>query len=118
MKVIVQVTIESEAGQGPVVERITCLERSELDPGTLGLTLEEAKNLLASVQQVLVTQQVADYVEQRMCAECGKQRSSKGEHSLATTMGKKRTLGALVPEFFTSNQMFVRIPPKSRQTDR
>ncbi len=39
MKVSVQVIIESESGQAPVVEHIVCLERANLDPGTLGLTL-------------------------------------------------------------------------------
>lgn len=65
------------------MERIACLERAGLDPSTLGLTLAEAKGLLARVQAVMVTQQVAAYVEpQRICRECGKRCSAKGEHEL------------------------------------
>jgi hypothetical protein len=83
MKVSVQVIIESESGQAPVVEHIACLERASLDPGRLGLTLAEAKGLLARAQAVIVIQQVAEYVEQqRVCPDCGKKRSSKGEHEL------------------------------------
>src|SRR5579871_4519770 len=83
MKVTVQLIIESEPGQARVVEHIACLERVELDPGTLGLTLAEAKGLLVTVQEAIVTQQVAEYVaQQRVCPQCGKRRSSKGEHEV------------------------------------
>lgn len=85
MKVSVQVIIESEAGQAPAVERIACMERVELDPRTLGLTLCEAKSLLASVQAVLVTQQVAEYVEQqRVYPHCGKRHSSRASMKWCT----------------------------------
>jgi hypothetical protein len=59
MKVKVQVVIESDGGDTKALENIACLERVPLRPEDLGLTLDEAKDLLESVQRTLVEQQVA-----------------------------------------------------------
>ena len=47
------------------VEKIACLERGMLRPAELGLTLDEAKDLLESMQHTVVEQQVAEYLEQQ-----------------------------------------------------
>jgi hypothetical protein len=93
MKLKVQLIIESESGETEVVQEIAKLERHALRPESLGLTLSEAKALLQELQQVMVTQQIAQYVTQQApCPECGKRRSRKGEHQvvLRTLFGKLR----------------------------
>ena len=83
MKVKVQIVIEHEADDTPIVEEVGCLCRGDLLPETLGLTLEEGKQLLARIQETMVTHQMAEYVEQqRPCPHCGKKRSSKGRHEI------------------------------------
>lgn len=78
MKITVQVIIEPDHPDTPVVETIAALERSDLQPETLGLTLAEAKELLVGVQAALVKQQVAEYLaRQQVCPDCGKKRSCK-----------------------------------------
>jgi len=64
MRVRVQVVIESETGEGEIIQEVARLERTALQPEQLGLTLAEAKSLLESVQQTMVTQQVNEYIAQ------------------------------------------------------
>ena len=79
MNVRVQVIIESDCGTTELVQDIAHLEREELQPDTLGLTLGEAKALLAGVQRAMVTQQTEEYMAQyTTCAQCGKHRYRKG----------------------------------------
>ena len=83
MKVKVQIVIEHEADDTPIVEEVGCLCRGDLLPEALGLTLNEGKNLLAGIQKTLVTHQAAEYVEkQRFCPDCGKKRYNKGQHEI------------------------------------
>jgi hypothetical protein len=91
MKVKVQIIIEQEGQEAPVVEEIACLCRGDLRPETLGLTLAEGKALLARLQQTLVTQQAAAYVEQhRLCPACGRRQGTKDTHVIVyrTLFGK------------------------------
>src|SRR6266581_3236337 len=69
MRIRVQVIIESDQETiPPHIEEVACFERGPLTPETLGLRLCEAKQMLASAQQIMTTQQVEDYVEQqRQC---------------------------------------------------
>ena len=72
MKVKIQVIVESKNDEAPIVEELAELSRDDLTPETLGLTLDEAKNLLANLQSTMVTQQVDQYFEkQRRCTHCG-----------------------------------------------
>jgi len=81
MKIKVQVVIETDGGNMKAVENIAYLERGPLQPEDLGLTLDEAKNLLESMQRILVEQQVAEYLgQQTHCPGCGKKRLNKGQH--------------------------------------
>jgi hypothetical protein len=83
MKVKILVTIESEIHDTPVTEEIACIEREDLTPETLGMTLTEAKDLLANVQASMVKEQTREYTEQqRPCPYCGKVRSEKGQHTI------------------------------------
>jgi hypothetical protein len=78
-----QVVIESEAGQE--VQQVACLERDTARPEEIGLTLAEAKSLLAGLQEALVTEQVDRYmVAQRSCPDCGKALPQKGQHQITS----------------------------------
>jgi len=65
MRIRIQVLIEQdqESAVPPHVEEVACFERGQLSPETLGLRLEEAKQVLAGVQQVMTVHQVEEYVE-------------------------------------------------------
>ncbi len=54
MRVKLQIVIESDNHDAPVTEEIACIQRGDLAPETLGLTLAEAKDLLANVQASMV----------------------------------------------------------------
>jgi hypothetical protein len=82
MKVTIQVVIERD-DEPPIVDEIACLERERLVPDTLGLTLTEAKTVLAQLQDTLVKQQVATFVaQQQICPHCGARRPRKGHHPI------------------------------------
>ncbi len=71
MRIRVPVIIEAdqESAAPPHIEEIACFERGPLSPETFGLRLDEAKQMLAGVQQVMTAQQVEEYVEQqRQCS--------------------------------------------------
>ena len=83
MKVRVQVIIESDGGEQACLEEVASVQRDILRAEDLGLTLAEAKDLLAGVQRRMVTQQAKTYVEQqRTCPHCHTARSSKGQHTI------------------------------------
>jgi hypothetical protein len=54
MKITVQITVRSEEGQAEMVQEVACLERGRLRPATLGLSLAEARSILAGLEQSLV----------------------------------------------------------------
>ena len=103
MRIRVQVIIEAD--QESVVplhiEEVACLERGPLSPETLGLRLDEAKQMLAGVQQVMTAQQIEDYVEQqRQCSHCGQLLAGKGHHQIGLrTLFGKLTLSS--PRLYT-----------------
>ena len=83
MKIKVQIMIEYEERGQPIVEEIECLCRGDLLPETLGLTVNEGKEVLARIQKAMVTHQATEYVaQQRSCPHCGKKRHNKGRHEL------------------------------------
>ncbi len=83
MNIKIQIMVEYEKDSPPIVEEIECLCRGDLLPETLGLTLEEGKDLLAEIQKAMVTHQVTEYVEQqRTCPHCGKKCQNKGRHEI------------------------------------
>jgi len=92
MRIRVQVLVESDQeATSPHVEEVACFERGSLSPETLGLQMDEAKQLLAGIQHIMTAQQVEDYVEQQcQCSHCGQRLACKGHHqiSLRTLFGK------------------------------
>ena len=58
MKCTIQVVITTEDGQTETRE-IACLEREDLTPTTLGLTLADGKAIFKALQAVVVERQMA-----------------------------------------------------------
>ena len=74
-----------------VVREVVRLERGPLHPETLGLSLAEARSILAGLEQTLVEQQSAEFIaQQRRCPRCGRERPCKGHHQIVfrTPFGK------------------------------
>ncbi len=91
MKMKVQVIIEYEGNETPVVEEVACLQRGELLPASVGLTLNEGKEMLSKIQENMVIYQVEEYIAQRRhCPNCRVEYSCKGTHGLTfrTLFGK------------------------------
>ena len=91
MQMKVQLVFENEAGGPPVVQEIAQLQRDELSPANLGLTLAESKALLQNLQSSMVQQQVAVYQQQQIqCPHCQQLRHAKDHRSIVykTLFGK------------------------------
>jgi hypothetical protein len=83
MQVKVQVVTITDEGQ-EITREVACIERHDLTPVTLGLSLAEGKAVLQALQEVVVEWQMHVYLsEQRPCPHCGKLRHSKGVHHTA-----------------------------------
>lgn len=81
MKCTIQVVITTDEGQTETRE-LACLERIDLTPTTLGLTLAEGKALLKALQEVVVEQQMTAYLAtQGPRAHCGTPQRRKGYHT-------------------------------------
>ena len=80
MKVKVQVVTITDDGQETMRE-LACVERDDLTPETLGLSLAEGKAILQSLQEVVAEWQMNDYLDgQRHCPYCSRIRHRKGSH--------------------------------------
>ena len=78
MKVTVQVVLENDDESPTVVREVFSLERGVLTPGTLGLHLAEAKDLLGAVQQTLVEAQAQATVTAAVpCPHCARPRGTR-----------------------------------------
>ncbi len=79
----IQVVTVSEDGCQETLE-IACVERTDLKPETLGLTLAEGKMILNDLQQIVVERQVSSsLLLKQACPDCGQRRCSKGNHTLS-----------------------------------
>ena len=78
----IQVVTIGEDGRKETRE-ITSIQRTDVKPETLGLTLAEGKRILKGLQQIVVESQVASFVSPKWpCPACGRPRCSKGHHTL------------------------------------
>src|SRR5665811_1605373 len=72
MKITVQVVLHADDDTQTVVREAFTLIREALAPDTLGLQLQEAKDLLAAVQDTLVEHQVNTALSAQIgCPDCG-----------------------------------------------
>jgi len=82
IQMAVQVVFIAEDGEREVHE-VARLDRGDLAPETLGLSLADAKAITGSLQHALVDAQVARWREaQSVCPDCGGHRALKGHHRL------------------------------------
>jgi hypothetical protein len=88
MRLRVQVVIESDDDadhQAPAVHEVAQIDRHALSVDTLGLQLEEAKQLLQKVQSVLIDEQVRTSLAQQVaCPDCGRPRAHKDTKTIVT----------------------------------
>src|SRR6266446_9952027 len=78
----IQVVTIGEDGCQETLE-IACVERTDLKPETLGLTLAEGKMILNDLQQIVVGRQVSSsLLLKQACPDCGQPRCTKGNHTL------------------------------------
>ena len=81
MNLIVQIIMESETRQR--TQQVARLERQSTCLENVGLTLAEAKQLLAALQAQMVEEQISEYLDgQRCCLQCGEIRAYRGTHEL------------------------------------
>lgn len=79
VKVLLQIT--DDDGAAGVAAEVAAFEKVTERPEDLGLSIAEAKALLAAVQQRTVDAQVACWMERHRCCEaCGQHRRTKGNH--------------------------------------
>jgi len=82
MKLKVQLVVCADDGHEEQVQEVAILEKDCQRIEHLGLTLTEAKNLLATLQQHLVTQHASTFVAaQTQCDQCGATLQIKGQHT-------------------------------------
>jgi len=78
-----QVVVIADDGQQETCE-ITSVERKDLTPATLGLTLAEGKAILRDIQEIVIQRQatncLATYLQ---CPDCGNARTGNGYHDLS-----------------------------------
>jgi hypothetical protein len=84
MKLTVQVVLHADDDTETVVREAFTLQREEpLAGDTLGLQLAEAKDLLAAVQDTLVSHQVSTALSSQVgCPDCGAARRHKDKHTI------------------------------------
>jgi len=57
MEITVQITIKSQAGEPERIQQAAHLQRGTLQPDTLGLSLAEARSILAGLEQTMAQRQ-------------------------------------------------------------
>jgi hypothetical protein len=83
MKFKVQLIVCSDEGQEDTGQDITVLERDCQRMEQVGLTLAEAKAMVAALQQQIVARQAATFLATRMhCQACGTPLPTKRHHTL------------------------------------
>ena len=83
MKISVSVTVDAGDDTPTVIHETFSLERDALDADTVGLRLDEAKDLLAAVQETVVAEQVkASLAAQAACPGCGTPRRHKDSRDI------------------------------------
>jgi hypothetical protein len=83
MKISVQVHIQSGDDSPAVIHEVFTIERGALTPDTVGLQLDEARDLLAAVQEKMITGQArAALAGRSACPDCGAARRHKDSRDI------------------------------------
>lgn len=95
-----QIELRVQTDEGTSTSEIIAFEREYLADGTLGLSLDETKSLLAQLQQQIVAQQIDAFVDEARTCDCGQIHSIKGHHTIRyqTLFGKLKLSS---PRFYT-----------------
>lgn len=91
MKFKVQLVIESESGDIQSTQEVAQIEKGNLQPENLGLTLAQAKELLLQTQRSIASQQIAQYQKQQeLCSHCDQKLRHKDKRTIIyrTPFGK------------------------------
>jgi hypothetical protein len=105
VKYTIQVVITTDEGQ-PETRELACVEREDLTPTTLGLTLAEGKTMLKALQEIVVEQQMRAFLEaQRPCPHCGHRQRNKGYHTTQV-----RTVFGTIPLHTGQSHQLTRVP--------
>ena len=91
MKISVQIIIDHENGAPTIVRPILELKREQLSSETLGITINESKLLLKTIQSEVVDQQTEHYISKnKTCHQCHKRLRFKGGSEIVyrTLFGK------------------------------
>ncbi|OWY63556.1 ISKra4 family transposase [cyanobacterium TDX16] len=91
MKFKIQVVVESESGETQLLQEVLQIEKGDLQPESLGLTLAQGKELLLQTQRSIVERQIAEYQKQQeLCSHCGKKLLHKDKRTIThrTPFGK------------------------------
>jgi hypothetical protein len=81
MKFKIQLITQSETGEE--IQELACLERENEGLEEIGITLVEAKAILATFQRQVVEHQITDYLTVReRCPQCAQAFRHKGQHPL------------------------------------
>ena len=92
MQFTLQLIVRDEQGETRI-EDVFELNRPTEGSCDIGLSLQESKTLLKTLQKIIVSKQAAHYTQtHRACPCCGKPRRIKGHHTL-----NYRTLFGIVP---------------------
>jgi hypothetical protein len=91
VKFKIQVVVESESGETQLIQEVLQIEKGNLQPENLGLTLAQGKELLLQTQHSIVNQQITEYQKQQeLCSHCGKKLLHKDKRTIThrTPFGK------------------------------
>ena len=86
MKVTVQVVTISDDGQESIRE-VACVERQDLTPATLGLSLAEGKTILQALQEVVVEWQMHAYLGQQRSLSAVRQAAPQQRGRITRSFG-------------------------------
>jgi hypothetical protein len=80
MKFTVQVVTLTDDGEESM-RAVACVERDDLTPASLGVSIADSKTILQAIQEIVVEWQMRSYLaQQRHCPQCGRLRHRKGTH--------------------------------------
>jgi hypothetical protein len=65
VKFKIQVVVESESGETQLIQEVLQIEKGDLQPENLGLTLAQGKQLLLQTQRSIVNQEITLYQKQQ-----------------------------------------------------
>ena len=97
IRILLEITDGADNGAPGAAGEVTSFEKTTERPEDLGLSIAEAKRLLAAVQNRIVAAQVADWSgRHRPCAACGQPRRIKGRNPIVfRTLYGDITLGSM-----------------------